>query len=308
MRLTTSTHPTVSLMIPDLEISHLKTLDALYRFNSVSAAAESLAISQQAVSLQLKRIRQILNDRLFIASGQGVVPTPYAKQIEPHVQQVLAAMHNIPLPTTFSPATANQVLRISATDYTQQTVVSSLIAQLAESAPNVRVVMSNIESAELTRKMHLGSIDLALTSSDYVPDALHSERLFHEQYHCVSSAPSLAGRLPVSLREITNYPFIVTSPGVGSFKGSANDWFERSGFPRQVHTSAPSFQATQCILQQTEFVALLPTRLPLLEGLFVVPLESSPPGFDVVVAYHPSSKGNPFLEWVVSQIHANWKA
>ena len=92
MRLTTSTHPTVSLMIPDLEISHLKTLDALYRFNSVSAAAESLAISQQAVSLQLKRIRQFLNDRLFIASGQGVVPTPYAKQIEPHVQQVLVAM------------------------------------------------------------------------------------------------------------------------------------------------------------------------------------------------------------------------
>ncbi|GHA06518.1 putative transcriptional regulator, LysR family protein [Arenicella chitinivorans] len=261
-------------MILDLEISHLKTLDALYRFDTVSAAAESLAISQQAVSLLLKRIQQILDDRLFVASGQGVVPTSYAKHIEPYVQQVLAAMHNIPLPTAFSPISVNQVLSIAATDCTQHTVVSSLITQVAELAPKVRVVVSSIESAELTRKMH----------------------------QCVTLVRPLHRASPVSLQEITKYPFVVTSPSVGSFKGAADDWFDRVGFPHQVQVSSPCFQATQRTVQQTRLVALLPTRLPLIDGLSVVPLAVSPPGFAVSVVYHPSTKGDPFLAWVLSQI------
>ena len=47
-------------MIDKLELTHLRTLDALNRFDTISAAAEHLDVSQQAVSLQLKKLRAIL--------------------------------------------------------------------------------------------------------------------------------------------------------------------------------------------------------------------------------------------------------
>ena len=56
-------------MIDQLDISHLRTLDALARFPTISAAAEHLDVSQQAVSLQLKKIRTILGDPLFVRTG-----------------------------------------------------------------------------------------------------------------------------------------------------------------------------------------------------------------------------------------------
>ena len=43
-------------MIEKLEINHLRTLDALYKFGNISAATEYLNFVQQAISLQLKKI------------------------------------------------------------------------------------------------------------------------------------------------------------------------------------------------------------------------------------------------------------
>ena len=44
-------------MIEKLELNHPRMLSALYKQRTVSAAAEALDVSQQAVSLQLKPIR-----------------------------------------------------------------------------------------------------------------------------------------------------------------------------------------------------------------------------------------------------------
>ena len=56
-------------MIEKLELNHLRMLSALYELRTVSAAAEALDVSQQAVSLQLKRIREILGCLLYTSDA-----------------------------------------------------------------------------------------------------------------------------------------------------------------------------------------------------------------------------------------------
>ncbi|WP_230409244.1 helix-turn-helix domain-containing protein [Zooshikella harenae] len=125
-------------MIEQLEIRHLKTLDALYKFGNISSAAEYLNVSQQAISFQLKKIRVILNDRLFVRTGHGVTPTPYAKLIELHIYKVLTHLNNIPLPGSIIPSK----------------IEKTLVKKLRTSAPNVKIIAINIESVNLTKKMH----------------------------------------------------------------------------------------------------------------------------------------------------------
>ncbi|OGB27145.1 MAG: transcriptional regulator [Burkholderiales bacterium RIFCSPLOWO2_02_FULL_57_36] len=289
-------------MIEKLEVNHFRTLDALLRSANISAAAEGLGVSQQAISLQLKRLREILGDPLFVRTGHGMLPTPYARLIQPHIHQVLVHINGIPLPESVTPEKIERTLFISATDYTQKVIVGKLIRELRTSAPHVKIIVSDIEASNLTRKMHQGEIDLTFTSDGYVPEGLISEPLFIEKYLCVTSNKKVEfdGYLP--LEKLVENDFIVVSPGVGSLKGSADAWFETQGFPRNVVVSVPSFFMAQEYLKQSDLVGFLPSRILPCEGLFEIPLKKYPPGYQVVAAYHPNTKSDPFMNWLLDRV------
>jgi DNA-binding transcriptional LysR family regulator len=269
----------------------------------MSEAAEALGVSQQAVSLQLKRLRQILGDPLFVRTGHGMAPTPYARLIEPHVLGVLARLKEIPLPGSVTPDRIERTLVISATDYTQRVIVGPLVRHLRVAAPKVRVLVGDIEANSLTRKMQQGDIDLTFTSSGYVAPGLVAEPLFVERYACVSANPALAQRAdPMPLDELVRHPFLITSPGLPNFKGSADEWFELQGLTRQVVLSVPSFFMAQDYLRQTDLVGFLPARLLPADGLFEVPLARQPPGYQVVAAFHPAARNDPFMTWLLAQV------
>ena len=259
-------------MIDKLELTHLRTLAALHRHASMSEAAEALGVSQQAVSLQLKRLRQILGDPLFVRTGHGMAPTPYARLIEPHVQGVLARLNDIPLP------------------------------DLRTSAPKVSQLVSDIEANSLTRKMQQGDIDVSFTTSGYVAPGLVAQPLFVERYALVTANPALQRNEPMPLAELVQHDFIITSPGLPNFKGSADTWFEMQGLSRRVAVSVPSFFMAQAYLLQSHLVGFMPARLLPVEGLFEIPLASHPPGYQVVAAFHPAAQQDPFMAWLLDRV------
>jgi DNA-binding transcriptional LysR family regulator len=291
-------------MIEKLELNHLRMLSALYEQRTVSAAAEALDVSQQAVSLQLKRIREILGDPLFVRTGHGMVPTAYGQLIQPHVRQLLALIHAMPMPTSIPLEDIERTLSISATDHAQRIIVGDLIRELRRAAPRVKVKISNIESAGLVRRMQEGEIDVAFTSNGYVPEGLLSTPLFTERYVCVAARPLTDGPGALPLEALVAHDFLVVSPAVPSFDGSAGSWFEQQGLRRRVVASVPSFFMALEYLRQSDMVAFMPSRLLPHEGLFEVPLEKHPPGFQVVAAYHPSAMSDPLLTWVLDHVRA----
>ncbi|WP_143730120.1 LysR family transcriptional regulator [Microbulbifer sp. GL-2] len=289
-------------MIKNLEIHHLKTLKALYEFGSLSRASEHLQISQQAVSSQLKRIRVLVGDNLFVRTGHGMAPTNYARLIEPQVYRVLALINEIPAPDAIDLKSAQRTLVISATDYTQKIILSELIDELRNYAPNTRLVVTNIESATLPQKMHQGEIDLAFTSEGYVPEGLESVSLFTEKYLCVTAKKELSSEGALSIDELVGYRFIITSPSVGGLKGSADRWFENQGLQRDVVISVPSFFMAKEYLKKTDAVGFIPSRLLPEKGLYDISLEKYPPGYEVVAAFHPSARHDPLVGWLIDKL------
>lgn len=296
--------PLLPFMIEKLELNHLRVLSALYEQRTVSAAAEALDVSQQAVSLQLKRIRAILGDPLFVRTGHGMVPTAYGQLMQPHVRQVLALVHAMPMPTSIPLEHMERTLSISATDHAQRLIVGDLMRALRRSAPRVKVKIANIESAGLVRRMQEGEIGVAFTSNSYVPEGLLSTPLFTERYVCVAARPLTEGPDALPLEALVAHDFLVVSPAVPSFDGSAGSWFEQQGLRRRVVASVPSFFMALEYLRQSDMVAFMPSRLLPCEGLFEVPLEKYPPGYQVVAAYHPSAMFDPLLTWVLEHVRA----
>jgi DNA-binding transcriptional LysR family regulator len=293
-------------MIETLEVVHLRMLNALYERGTVTSAAEALDVSQQALSLQLKRTREILGDPLFVRSGQGMVPTPYAVLIQPHVRQLLALLHAMPTPGSIPLAALERTLGVSATDYAHRIIVIDLIRELRRAAPRVKVKIFNIEGASLVRRMQEGEIDVAFTSNGYVPEGLLSTPLFAEGYACVAAQPLTEGQRRLPLEALVAHDFLVVSPGVPSFDGSAGAWFEQQGLRRRVVASVPSYFMALEYLRQSDLVAFVPSRLLPCEGLFEVPLQKVPPGFQVVAAYHALAVADPLLAWVLDHVQVRY--
>ncbi|WP_444918540.1 LysR family transcriptional regulator [Microbulbifer sp. JMSA003] len=290
-------------MIKDLEINHLKTLEILFRVESISLAAEHLQVSQQAVSLQLKKIRKIVGDDLFVRTGHGMAPTSYAKFIEPQIRQVLTLLSEIPAPGSLDSSQTSRTLVISATDYAQKVVVAELIQRVRQYAPKVKFIVTNIESVSLTQKMHQGEIDLAFTSAGYVPDGINTQVLFNERYVCISANPMYSLDELVPIDQLMQSDFVITSPGVGGLRGSADRWLEGQGLKREIVVSAPSFYIAQEFLKRTDTLAFIPSRLMPCEGLVEITLDKYPPGYEVVAAFHPRVENDPLVSWILNDLH-----
>ncbi|WP_313083002.1 LysR family transcriptional regulator [Pulveribacter sp.] len=293
-------------MIDKLELNHLRTLDALYALGHMSAAAQRLGVTQQAVSLQLKNLRTLLGDPLFVRTGHGMVPTAYAQSIRAQVGQILQLVSTLPAPQSQALDQLERTLTLCATDYTQQIVVADLVAALREHAPRVRVLVANIEGAALLRRMQQGEIALAFTSSGYVPEGLHSLALFTERYVCASARALAAPGHTLALEALVAHGFVVVSPGVPDLEGSAAAWFARQGLQRRVALSVPSFFMAQQALRRTDLVGFMPSRLMPCEGLVDVPLTQYPPGYQVVAAWHPAAASDPLLAWMLEYLRARF--
>src|SRR5215468_1282445 len=77
------------MRLRNLDLNLLLVFDAVLRERSVVRAADSLAISQPAVSHALNRLRHALKDQLFVRTPAGMSPTPRAEQLALPVRKAL---------------------------------------------------------------------------------------------------------------------------------------------------------------------------------------------------------------------------
>jgi DNA-binding transcriptional LysR family regulator len=97
----------VNLLTFDLNL--LRVLDALLREQSTVKAGQRVRLSQPAVSAALGRLRDALDDPLFVRQGQRLVPTEYARSLEIPLRTLLGDLANLLSgPGAFDPLEAHQ--------------------------------------------------------------------------------------------------------------------------------------------------------------------------------------------------------
>ena len=67
-----------------LDLNLLRVFDAMMEERSVLRASQRVFLSQSAVSHSLARLREVLDDELFVRTAGGMQPTARALAITPH--------------------------------------------------------------------------------------------------------------------------------------------------------------------------------------------------------------------------------
>ncbi|BFM17097.1 LysR family transcriptional regulator [Maricurvus nonylphenolicus] len=291
-------------LLSRIDIRQLRILSSLLQERNLSRVADQLGVTQQAVSDQLKKLRETLDDRLFIRTSNGVIPTPYAESLQPKVEHILAALEDLLTPQTFDPRTVTRTLTLCSTDLEQIVILPKLLKILRREAPGVRLAVKKLELDQLSTSLLTGEVDLVISNPDFAPPSYPSLSLYPEHYACVASKANKTVRKQMTVEQIAQIPQVVVSPSRGDFSGAANSWFEQQGHPRNVVLSVPTFSAAKACIAESDICGFIPARLLPDARLRVIELDADVPGFEVIAVWHNRSSQDPLHQWLREQLLA----
>ncbi|MGY8872307.1 MAG: LysR family transcriptional regulator [Pseudomonadales bacterium] len=288
-------------MIEKLDVRQMRLLLLLGEKRSISRTSEALDISQQAVSAQLKSLRESFDDRLFVRFGHGVAPTPKAEELIATFTHILDELKNVTRNSHFDPVNINQTFVISATDYAQHVLCTDLFRELRSEAPGLNLLIKDLEIDSLEESLTKGSIDLVITIPEFLPATLPYISLYKESYQLVASKCNQNTKVQ-NILELNKFDYIIVSPARANLKGSSQMWFQEHGINRSIVASIPSFSMIPEYIQGTDVVAFVPRKMLPCEGLKTIELPEYPTGFEVILAWHPRTQQDPLYQWVITKI------
>lgn len=247
--------------IAALDTRLLLAFDALMTARNVTQAAARLGLTQQGLSGQIARLRTLFGDPLFVRGGAGVAPTPRAEALQPLVRLALASLAGLIEAPRFDPARFSGVVTLAASDYAMALLLPPLLKQLQIQAPGLRLAVRPVSALSFADDMRDGAADLALTVPQFTPPGLSSRPIFEERYQGAvrHDHPLAAG--PVTLDGFCAYPHLLVAPNRGDFHGPTDDALAAAGRSRHIAIAVPSFSVVAAMLEATDLVAVLPSKL-----------------------------------------------
>ncbi len=189
--------------IPLLELDLLKTLVAINDTGNFSAAAEVVYRTPSAVSMQVKRIEELLGKAVFSRDSRTVSLTHDGEILLAHAHRVLALNREV-VAQFITPEVAGMV-RLGAPDDAAERFLPFMLKRFAESHPGIIVDVVVDGSSSLIKKVRNKQIEIALITCDkYSKNIDGREILFHEDLVWAGAKCGVAAEkipLPVSVWE-----------------------------------------------------------------------------------------------------------
>jgi DNA-binding transcriptional LysR family regulator len=286
-----------------LDVNLLQLFDLLYSTRSVTRAAEQLGLAQPTVSIWLGKLRQQLNDPLFVRTPSGMQPTPVADALIGTAREALESLRHLAnWEATFDPATAERRFRICMTDASHITLLPQLLAHVRSTAPGVRLGAARID-AQTAQLLESGEADLALGLIPELGAGFYQQSLFTQDWVCLANAghPRIADELSLSAYEQEGHVGIVSGTGHRLLDAA----LERQHVVRRVVLELPGFLGLAAIVSSTDLLVTLPRQigqtLARSAGLRVFPCPFPIPSFTVKQHWHARyhrDAGNRWLRGV----------
>ena len=146
-----------------LEIDLLKTFAAIARTGSFSRAAQAVHRTPSAVSMQMKRLEEIVGRPLFAKDGRNVVFTEAGDDLLGYARRILRL--NAEALARFRCADTAGMVRVGTPDDYATRFLPKILARFAASHPLVQVDVDCRPSTELAGRLEAGQLDIALVSA-----------------------------------------------------------------------------------------------------------------------------------------------
>jgi DNA-binding transcriptional LysR family regulator len=284
-----------------VDLNLFVVFDAIVREGSISAAARSLNLTQPAVSHALARLRERLDDELFVRRGRQMAPTARARALIGPVREALTGLQGcLSGAPIFDPVSARRTFVLGLRDGLEACVLPPLMARLLTEAPGIEVQSLTVARRDTLRELAAGRLDLAMdvqlpVSGDICQQSVVESPLvvLMRKGHPLDGATLAltsylaAGHVLVSSRR--------RGPGLEDF-GLA-----QAGHQRRITLRCQHYQAAMEVVAATDLLLTLPAMLArqLTDRRFASsPLPLSVPPMVMHLYWHRDQDGDPGHRWL----------
>lgn len=258
----------------DLEIDLLRSFVSVAAHRNFTRAAQAIGRTQSAVSLQIKRLEEIVEKRLFERNRQSVSITQTGEALVVYANRILAA--NDEALSHLQRPEAEGLVRIGAPDDYATFLLPPILSALRKEHPRLQFEVTCDNASDLLPLLKQGQLDVVVAT--HRPDSVGGQVARHEPLHWVASSDFMDDPdVPLSL---------VLFPVGCVCRETALDALKRIDRPWRVSYSTRSIGLIEKALQDGASVSVMeasviPSCLRIIDGQ-----AGFPPLPEVVISVH----------------------
>ncbi|HIK75133.1 MAG: LysR family transcriptional regulator [Alcanivorax sp.] len=280
--------------------------DAIYTEGSLTRAARVLNLTQPAVSHALGRLRDRLEDPLFVRQGARMVPTSRARAMVTPVRHALGGLQRcLSDEGGFDVADAERTFVVGLRDGLEGCLLPPLTAGILEEAPGVRLQSMTVARRQLATELASGRLDLAADVLLPLPDAIeHRPVMSGPLVVIMRPGHPLTGKLDLPAYLAAQHVLVSSrreGPGMEDFGLS------RLGYRRNIRLRCQHHMAALSTVMGSDLLLTLPgllARQLAPPGSQVEPLPADVPGLELHLYWHRDQSADPGHTWLRQRVMA----
>lgn len=198
-----------------IRLRHLHTFVAVAQQGTLGRAAETLNLSQPALSKTLNELEQLTGTRLFERGRLGVQLTLVGEQFLTHAVKVLDALNSAGQALNRKEGLNNDIVRIGALPTAALGILPTVIGQFHKQQKDITLQVATMNNTMLLAGLKSGEIDIGIgrMSDPELMSGLHYELLFLESLKLVVRPGHPLLQETVTLSRVMEWPVVVSPKG-----------------------------------------------------------------------------------------------
>ncbi|MFD7137816.1 LysR family transcriptional regulator [Streptomyces sp. NPDC059894] len=285
----------------------LPALDALLQEESVTGAAERLALSPPAMSRALAKIRRALGDPILVRAGRGLVPTPRALELRPKVRALMWEAESILTPSRQEDLTqVSRTLTILADEAYAAVLAPALLNRASTQVPLARFAFT-VGNTHGSAPLREGTVDIEVGIIDEPSPELRIEPLFEDRFVGVARTGHPLLSTAVTAEAFASVRHVSVSRK-GRMSGPIDTALHALGLRREVIASVPNHGEALLMIPSGDLVTAMPRSLAASAResvnieLFDLPVATDP--ISICQAWHPRHETEPVHRWLRDAVRA----
>ncbi|EPT4464219.1 LysR substrate-binding domain-containing protein [Klebsiella aerogenes] len=198
-----------------IRLRHLHTFVAVAQQGTLGRAAETLNLSQPALSKTLNELEQLTGTRLFERGRLGAQLTLVGEQFLTHAVKVLDALNTAGQALNRKEGMNSDVVRIGALPTAALGILPTVIGQFHKQQKDITLQVATMNNTMLLAGLKSGDIDIGIgrMSDPELMSGLNYELLFLESLKLVVRPGHPLLQETVTLSRVMEWPVVVSPKG-----------------------------------------------------------------------------------------------
>ena len=284
-----------AMHIGALHLNQLRLVDALARNGNLGEAAEEVGLTQSAASHALARLREELQDPIFVRTSEGMRPTPYGIRLAASVRDALRSLRaGLERHPEFVPGTSSRTFNVIMSDVSQMLYLPRLLPRLSAAAPGVSLRVRALPSKAPHLILESGEVDLAVGAFSRLIAGCRQKRLYRERYVCVVRQDH-----PRFVQGMTAQALVDPR---GYVHERLDRWLAQQKVPRTAKLYVPYFLSLPMVIARSDLLVVMASRVAKTYAemlpLKIMPPPVKLPAYDTRLFWHERFHRDPANRWL----------